>query len=60
MPAGVSMHKLRHRFATRAYAVDTDLLNVQALLGHASTGTTRRYVALPKAGLRRTVLTAAG
>ena len=55
MPAGWTMHTLRHRFATRAYAVDRDLLTVQELLGHASPETTRRYVQNDVARLRRTV-----
>lgn len=42
-----SGHKLRHRFATKAYAVQRDLFVVQALLGHASPATTAVYVALP-------------
>lgn len=54
-PAGWTMHSLRHRFATRAYAVDRDLLTVQELLGHASPETTRRYVQNDSARLRRTV-----
>jgi integrase/recombinase XerC len=58
LPAGVTMHSLRHRFATAAYAVDTDLLVVQSLLGHASPETTRGYVRLPGDALRRTVLAA--
>lgn len=59
LPDGWSMHSLRHRFGTRAYAVDHDLLVVQALLGHASPVTTRVYVEIPNAALRRTVLAAA-
>lgn len=59
LPAGVSMHQLRHRFATRAYLVDTDLPVVQQLLGHASPGTTMAYVAVPGEALRRTVLAVA-
>lgn len=55
LPEGWTLHTLRHRFATRAYAVDRDLLTVQTLLGHASPVTTRRYVALPDDALRRTV-----
>lgn len=39
------MHTLRHRFGTRAYALTSDLLLVQDLLGHSSPSTTRRYVA---------------
>lgn len=56
---GVTMHALRHRFATRAYAVDRDLLTVQRLLGHSSPQTTVRYVRLPSDALRRTVLAVA-
>ena len=55
MPPGWTMHKLRHRFATRAYAVDRDVFTVQELLGHASPATTRAYVAVPRSALRRTV-----
>ncbi|MGC0251491.1 tyrosine-type recombinase/integrase [Pseudactinotalea sp. Z1748] len=55
LPAGWTMHTLRHRFATRAYAFDRDVLTVQALLGHANPGTTQRYVRLPDDALRRTV-----
>jgi integrase len=59
LPDGWTMHKLRHRFATRAYAIDRDVFTVQELLGHASPATTRAYVAVPREGLRRTVLAAA-
>lgn len=55
LPQGWTMHKLRHRFATRAYAVDRDVFAVQELLGHASPATTRAYVAIPRSSLRRTV-----
>lgn len=55
MPDGWTMHTLRHRFATRAYSLDRDLLTVQALLGHASPTTTRLYVQLPDDSLRATV-----
>lgn len=40
----VSMHRLRHRFATRAFDVSRDLVAVQELLGHSDVGTTRGYV----------------
>lgn len=59
LPEGWTMHKLRHRFATRAYAVDRDVFAVQELLGHASPATTRAYVAVPRDSLRRTVEAAA-
>lgn len=53
MPAGVTMHSLRHRFATRAYAASSDLLAVQELLGHASPETTRIYVKIDRERLRK-------
>lgn len=40
-------HKLRHRFASRAYGVDRDIRAVQELLGHSRVETTTRYVAVP-------------
>lgn len=45
MPAGWSMHKLRHRFASRGFAGTHNLVAVQRALGHASLATTQRYVA---------------
>lgn len=59
LPAGVTMHALRHRFATCTYAVDRDVFAVQQLLGHASPATTQRYVQVPAAGLTRLVGAAA-
>ncbi|WP_311210918.1 MULTISPECIES: site-specific integrase [unclassified Aeromicrobium] len=59
LPDGWTMHKLRHRAATRWYAVDRDTFTVQDLLGHASPATTRAYVAIPNDSLRRTVEAAA-
>lgn len=50
-----TMHKLRHRFATKAYGIDRDTFTVQELLGHASPATTRLYVRVPNEALRRTV-----
>lgn len=44
LPGDWTMHTLRHRFGTRAYALTSDLLLVQEMLGHASPATTRRYV----------------
>jgi integrase len=52
---GQTMHGLRHRFATLAYQTDRDVFTLQALLGHASPETTRRYVQLPSSAMRRTV-----
>ena len=56
---GWTGHKLRHRFASRAYAVERDLYAVQQLLGHSRPETTARYVALPDDALRAAVLGAA-
>lgn len=42
MPA-VTMHRLRHWFATTALANGADLLTVSLLMGHSSTQTTRVY-----------------
>lgn len=50
-----TIHSLRHRFASRAYALDRDLFTVQDLLGHASPATTRVYVQVLDADKRRTV-----
>lgn len=55
LPDAWAMHSLRHRFATRAFEVDRDLLTVQLLLGHASPVTTRLYVRVPADALRATV-----
>lgn len=52
-------HSLRHRFATRAYAGERDLLTVQQLLGHSSVATTQRYTQVPDDALRRAVLSVA-
>jgi integrase/recombinase XerC len=56
IPEGYTMHSLRHRFATKAYAVDRDVFAVQELLGHASPATTRGYVVVENEALRRTVM----
>ncbi|MET9199039.1 tyrosine-type recombinase/integrase [Gordonia sp. NPDC003585] len=55
LPGGVTMHQLRHRFATAAYAQSRDLLTVQQLLGHSSPKTTQRYVAVDGAVMREIV-----
>lgn len=42
---GVSMHRLRHWFATATYAASgEDIRAVQELLGHASVAMTQRYI----------------
>ncbi|MGD7734121.1 tyrosine-type recombinase/integrase [Propionibacteriaceae bacterium G57] len=52
LPAGVTPHQLRHRYASRVYAGSRDLLATQQLLGHARPETTRGYVALSDESLR--------
>lgn len=54
---GYTMHGLRHRFATMAYQTDRDVFTLQAVLGHASPETTRRYVQVPSGAMRRMVET---
>jgi len=53
---GWTAHTLRHRFATRAYAGDRDLLAVQQLLGHSSVATTQRYTQVPDDALLKAVM----
>ncbi|MFE5408760.1 tyrosine-type recombinase/integrase [Microbacterium sp. NPDC056569] len=55
LPPGVTMHALRHRFATRAYNVNRDVFTVQRLLGHASPATTQRYVQVADDRMRELV-----
>lgn len=52
MPPGWSMHKLRHRYATRGYAGTRNLRAVQEALGHASVATTQRYTAVSAREIR--------
>lgn len=59
LPPGWTMHTLRHRFATAAYAGGgRDILAVQHLLGHGSVATTQRYTAVPEGALRMAVTAA--
>lgn len=59
LPPGWTAHTLRHRFATRAYAYDRDLVTVQELLGHARIETTRIYTEAPAGALRAAVMAVA-
>lgn len=59
MPAGVTMHALRHRFTTRAYRQTRDLVALQKVLGHSSPETTLVYLQLADDALRRVVEAAA-
>lgn len=52
LPPGVTMHQLRHRFATRAYERTRDVFALQQALGHANPATTRQYVQTDPTALR--------
>lgn len=52
MPAGWSMHKLRHRYATRGLAGTGNLIAVKEALGHASVATTQLYTAAASRDVR--------
>lgn len=52
MPEGWSMHKLRHRFATRGFAGTGDIMAVRDALGHSSVATTQIYTAVAANGVR--------
>lgn len=55
LPAELTMHTLRHRFASRAWSSGVDIWVLQSILGHASSDTTRRYVAIPKSAERSAI-----
>ncbi len=54
-----TLHKLRHRFATRAYRVTRNIRAVQEALGHASVATTQIYTAVDSDEVRAAVMAAA-
>lgn len=59
LPPGVTCHKLRHRFATRAYrGSGHNLRAVQELLGHSSIATTQIYTGVDSDELRKAALSA--
>jgi integrase len=58
LPGSWTAHKLRHRFATVAYAATHDIRAVQELLGHSKLETTQRYTAVSDDSLRRAVMAA--
>lgn len=59
MPEGWTMHKLRHRAASRAYRGTRNLRAVQQLLGHSSIATTERYTAVDDDEIRAAMVAAA-
>jgi site-specific recombinase XerD len=56
--SGWTAHTLRHRFATRAYSAERDIMAVRELMGHANVRTTQIYTKVPD-GARRTAVAAA-
>lgn len=58
LPDGITGHQLRHRFGTVAYRNTHDLLAVGAVMGHAKTDTTKRYIQLDLNPLMRAVAAA--
>ncbi|WP_197420223.1 tyrosine-type recombinase/integrase [Mycobacterium sp. NAZ190054] len=52
MPEGWSMHKLRHRYASRGLAGTGNLIAVRDALGHASVATTQIYTASAPSAVR--------
>lgn len=59
LPDGVTAHKLRHRFATKALrGSNNNLRAVQELLGHSSIATTQIYTGIGSDQLRQAALSA--
>lgn len=59
MPDVWTVHKLRHRFATRAYQGSHDIRAVQRLLGHSNLAITERYTFTDDEAMRAAMMSAA-
>ena len=55
VPPGALLHALRHTFAVTALEAGADVVGLQALLGHASLESTRRYLDSAPDGLRQVI-----
>jgi len=53
--ASVSPHMLRHSLAMRLLQAGTDLITIQAWLGHANVSTTHRYAEADASMMRRSL-----
>lgn len=53
-----TLHKLRHRFASKAYRGTRNLRAVQELLGHANVAITERYTAVDDDEMRAAMMAA--